>query len=280
MGSLLQPNDKDHCSSRPIGLCSGRAGWGAVLLGFAIFGLLWILHISISRDLCAERCRYSRPRRRLTSCPWRPLARLVHSRLLAFLGPIPGLAAAARLRGFTRPAFQFVIYLAHFVLGRDWALYQLINCFAVAGMAAVAFLIAQTALGLRTGLSLVAAMLVVLSPPVLDSWLFGLAFAHRTARHSPRSRRLPCGSRSPRLSLSRVALSGAADQRERCVGACCSCHNHYAAAQTGRVAPSSGVYRCGHVLTGGDVAGPPIRLLRRHWRHLCNGRIHATCETS
>ena len=78
---------------------------------------------------------------------------------------------------FTRPAFQFVIYLAHFVLGRDWASYQLINCFAVAGMGAVAFQIAQTVLGLRTGPSLVAAMLVVLSPPVLESWLFGVGFA-------------------------------------------------------------------------------------------------------
>ena len=70
-----------------------------------------------------------------------------------------------------------MIYLAHFALGRDWASYQLINCFAVAGMGAVAFQIAQTALGLRTGPSLVAAMLVVLSPPVLESWLGGVAFA-------------------------------------------------------------------------------------------------------
>ena len=70
-----------------------------------------------------------------------------------------------------------MIYLAHFVLGRDWASYQLINCFAVAGMGAVAFQIAQTALGLRTGPSLVAAMLVVLSPPVLESWLLGVGFA-------------------------------------------------------------------------------------------------------
>jgi hypothetical protein len=77
---------------------------------------------------------------------------------------------------FTRPAFQFVIYLAHFALGRDWASYQLINNFAAAGMGAVAFQIAQT-LGLRTGHSLVAAMLVVLSPPVLVSWMRGLAYA-------------------------------------------------------------------------------------------------------
>src|SRR5262249_55533701 len=79
---------------------------------------------------------------------------------------------------FTRPAFQFVIYLAHFALGRNWQLYQIISCFAVAGMAAVAFLIARTALELRNGLSLLATVLVVLSPPVLDCWRIGLANAH------------------------------------------------------------------------------------------------------
>ena len=78
---------------------------------------------------------------------------------------------------YTRPAFEFVIYLAHFVLGRDWASYQFINCFAVAGMGAVAFQIAQTVLGLRTGPSLVAAMLVILSPPLWVSWVSGVGFA-------------------------------------------------------------------------------------------------------
>jgi hypothetical protein len=67
--------------------------------------------------------------------------------------------------------------VAHFVLGRDWASYQLINSFAVAGIGAVAFYIAQAVLRLRTGPSLLSAMLVMLSPPVLVSWLSGLAFA-------------------------------------------------------------------------------------------------------
>ena len=132
---------------------------------------------------------------------------------------------------FTRPAFQFLIYLAHFVLGRDWASYQLINCFAVAGMGAVAFQIAQTALGLRTGPSLVAAMLVVLSPPVLELVAVRCRVCYRTARHCCCSWRLPCGSRSPRLSLSCVAFSGATDQREHCVGASRSGHNHHVASQ-------------------------------------------------
>src|SRR5262249_10518344 len=78
---------------------------------------------------------------------------------------------------FTRPVFQFVIYLAHFVFDKNWALYNVINCIAVAGVAALAFQIARTALALRTSLSLLAALLVVLSPPVLPPWLEGLAFA-------------------------------------------------------------------------------------------------------
>jgi hypothetical protein len=78
------------------------------------------------------------------------------------------------LTGFTRPAFQFVIYLAHFALGRDWASYQVISCFAVAGVAVVAFLIARTALELRPEASLLAAALVVVSPPLLQCWQIGL----------------------------------------------------------------------------------------------------------
>ena len=70
-----------------------------------------------------------------------------------------------------------MIYLTHFILGHDWASYQVINNFAAAGMSAVAFHIAQTVLGLRTGPSLVAAILVLLSPPVLDSWWLGVGFA-------------------------------------------------------------------------------------------------------
>jgi hypothetical protein len=80
--------------------------------------------------------------------------------------------------GFTRPVLQFVIYLAHFALGSDWAAYQIISCFAAAGMAAVAFLLARTALGLGIGLSMLAAALVVLSPPVLICWWIGLGNAH------------------------------------------------------------------------------------------------------
>jgi hypothetical protein len=70
-----------------------------------------------------------------------------------------------------------LVYLAHFVLGKDWASYQLINCFAVAGMAAATFQIARAVLELRVGSSVVAALMVVISPPPWESSVFGIAFA-------------------------------------------------------------------------------------------------------
>jgi hypothetical protein len=81
------------------------------------------------------------------------------------------------LTGFTRPAFQFVIYLAHFAFGTDWASYVVISYLAIAGMAAIAFYIGRSQLKLGVGPSLLAAILVGLSPPVLEVWLRGLAFS-------------------------------------------------------------------------------------------------------
>jgi hypothetical protein len=55
--------------------------------------------------------------------------------------------------------------------------YPVISYFATAAVGAIAFYIAQKALRLGTGLSLLGAMLVVLSPPVLDNLWGGLANA-------------------------------------------------------------------------------------------------------
>jgi hypothetical protein len=147
----------------------------ALLLGLTIFGLLWILYIPY-RELYLPN-GYDIPALAdgLLLAPgarWQDWFTRGYAHFWDLYPEWP-----AHNTAFTRPAFQFVIYLAHFVLGRDWASYQLINCFAVAGTCAFAFHIAQRVLGLRTGLSLIAATLVLLSPPVLDSWLFGLAFA-------------------------------------------------------------------------------------------------------
>jgi hypothetical protein len=69
---------------------------------------------------------------------------------------------------FARPAFQFLIYLAHFFFGEDWASYLAINYLAVGGVAAMAFAVARTALGLGAGASVCAAALVLLSTSVLE----------------------------------------------------------------------------------------------------------------
>jgi len=152
-----------------------HSGWGALLLGLAIFGLLWILHTSYYELYVPNGYDIPALADGLLLAPGSRWQHWFTRGYADFWNLYPEWPAYGT--EFTRPAFQFVIYLAHFVMGRDWASYQLINCFAVAGMGAVAFHIAQGVLGLRTGPSLIAAMLVVLSPPVLLTWLSGFAYA-------------------------------------------------------------------------------------------------------
>lgn len=156
-----------------------RAG-RSVLVGFAIFGLLWLLYIPMRTIYVPRNDDINVLADGLLLAPgahWQDWFTQGYSHFFDFYPDWPAHGREVADTNFARPTFQFIIYLAHFALGRDWASYQLINCLAVAAMGAVAFQIAQTALGLRAGPSLVAAMLVVLSPPVLESWKFGLAFA-------------------------------------------------------------------------------------------------------
>lgn len=81
------------------------------------------------------------------------------------------------LTPFARPAFQFVIYLGHVAFDRDWASYLAINYLTVSGVGAIAFGIARRALGLGRGAALLAAVLVLLSPPLLEFSLWKLGFA-------------------------------------------------------------------------------------------------------
>ena len=152
-----------------------HSGRRALLLGFAMFVLLWILSIPYRAVYVPDGGDIPALADGLLLAPgahWQDWFTRGYS---DFWDRYPEWPLGGT--EFTRPAFQFVIYLVHFALGRDWASYQVINCFAAAGLAAVAFQIAQTALGLRTGLSLLTAILVVSSPPVLQCWVFGLAFA-------------------------------------------------------------------------------------------------------
>lgn len=69
---------------------------------------------------------------------------------------------------FARPAYQGVIYLAHFVFNRHWSSYLAINYLAVAGIAAVGFVVARRVLGLGIAGALAAAALVLLAPAVSE----------------------------------------------------------------------------------------------------------------
>jgi hypothetical protein len=157
-----------------------RAGRGAFLLGFAIFGLLWILHIPLGELYVPNEDDISHFVDSLLLAPdarWQDWFTRGYSHDFDLYPDWPTPRTEVGSMAYSRPAFQLVIYFAHFVLGKDWASYQLINCFAVACIGTVAFQIAQTTLKLRTGSALVAAMLVVLSPPVLKVWLSGVGFA-------------------------------------------------------------------------------------------------------
>jgi hypothetical protein len=159
---------------------AARAGASALLLGFAILALLWILHIPLREIYVPNEDDISHFAGSLLLAPgarWQDWFTRGYSHDFDLYPDWPAPASEFAKMAYTRPAFQFLIYLAHFVLGRDWASYQLINCFAVAGMGAVAFQIAQTALGLRTGPALVGAMLVILSPPLWAAWVSGVGFA-------------------------------------------------------------------------------------------------------
>ena len=81
------------------------------------------------------------------------------------------------LTPFARPAFQFLIYLAHFVFGRDWPAYLAINYAAIGGVAAAGYAIARRALGLASGPALIAIVLVLVSPAVVEYSIWEVGFA-------------------------------------------------------------------------------------------------------
>jgi hypothetical protein len=149
----------------------------AAFLGLATFALLWILYIPYRELYVPNGVDIPALADGLLLAPdahWQTWFTCGYSQ---FWDLYPDWEGPSGVTAFARPAFQFMIYLAHFAFGKDWASYNVISCFAAAGVAALAFQIAQMVLELRTGLSLLAAMLVVLSPPILQNWLGGLAFA-------------------------------------------------------------------------------------------------------
>ena len=149
--------------------------WSALLLGCAIFALLWLLNIPYRQAYQLTENDVTALVDGLLLLPgarWEDWFTRGHSHFFDTYPEWPwGLAP------FARPAFQYLIYLAHFIFGRDWASYLAINYLGIAGVAAVAFAIARTALGLGAGASLLAAALVGLSPAVLESSIWQVGFA-------------------------------------------------------------------------------------------------------
>src|SRR5262245_35825621 len=101
-----------------------QTGWGGVLVGFAIFGLLWMLsspyrQLYVTHDLdlpALADCLLL-----VSGARWEDWFTRGYAN---YWDAYPEWPWATRF-GFTRPAFQFVIYLAHFALGRNWELYQI-----------------------------------------------------------------------------------------------------------------------------------------------------------
>jgi fumarate reductase subunit C len=81
------------------------------------------------------------------------------------------------LTPFARPLFQFLNYLAHFLLGRDWASYIAIDYLGIGAIAAIAFAIARKALRLARSAALLAVVLVIFSPAVLEYSIWESGFA-------------------------------------------------------------------------------------------------------
>ena len=150
--------------------------WSALLLGLAIFGLLWFLNMPFRQVYVPRADDVTALADGLLLLPgarWEDWFTRGHSYFFDAYPEWPG----QHLTAFARPVFQFVIYLAHFIFGRDWASYLAINYLSAAGIAAVTFAIARTALGLGSGASLLAALLVVLSPAVLEFSIWQIGYA-------------------------------------------------------------------------------------------------------
>lgn len=147
----------------------------ALLVGLTVFGVLWLLNIPYRQAYQPDQNDVTALADGLLLTPgarWEDWFTQGHKHFFDAYPEWPVNETA-----FARPAFQFLIYLAHFVLGRDWSAYLAINYLGVAGIAAVAWAIARTALGLSVGAALLAAALVLLSPAVLELSIWQVGFA-------------------------------------------------------------------------------------------------------
>jgi len=148
---------------------------GALLVGLTVFGVLWLLNIPYRQVYQPDQNDLTALADGLLLAPgarWEDWFTQGHKHFFDAYPEWPVNETA-----FARPAFQFLIYLAHFIFGQDWSAYLAINYLGVAGIAAVAWAIARTALGLSAGAALLAAVLVLLSPAVLELSIWQVGFA-------------------------------------------------------------------------------------------------------
>jgi hypothetical protein len=149
--------------------------WGVATLGLAVFGLLWLLNTPYRQVYVPRMDDVTALADGLLLRPgahWQDWFTRGH---LYFFDAYP--EWPHHETAFARPAFQFLIYLAHFVFRDHWTSYLAINYLGIAGVAAVAFAIGRTALGLSAGASAIAALLAAASPAVLESSIWEVGWA-------------------------------------------------------------------------------------------------------
>ena len=157
---------------------NGHVVRSALLLGLAIFGALWLLNIPYREIYQPDDNDITALADGLLLLPgarWQDWFTRGHT---FFFDTYPEWPWG--LTPFARPAFQCMIYFAHFLFGRDWASYLTINYLTIAGVAAVAFVIARKTLELGIRPALLAAALVLVSPAVLEFSFWRLGFASET----------------------------------------------------------------------------------------------------
>ena len=153
----------------------GRSGWNAFGVALGVFVLLWLLSTYYRRVYVARVDDVTAFADGLLLVPgsrWEDWFTQGHSHFFDAYPEWP-----RNVTAFSRPAFQSLIYLAHFLFGREWSSYLVIDYLGIAGTAAVAFTIARTALGLRAAASVFSAVLVLLSPAVLEYSIWQVGFA-------------------------------------------------------------------------------------------------------
>ena len=153
-----------------------RPGRSAALIGLGVFTLLWTLNLPYRRVYQPSDNDVTTLADALLLVPGAHWQEWFTKGYTDFFESYPEWPHQ-HLTAFARPAFQFLVYLAHFIFGQEWSSYLVLNYLAVAGVAGVAFAIARTTLSLEAAASVLAAGLVSMSPAVLESSIWEIGFA-------------------------------------------------------------------------------------------------------